>query len=99
MCSLLNISIASQTIRRISPLQDGAPVFDRCLPAIRVFSILFVLYISLFWVRHQLRDGGDWRRGAGGGVAGSQDELMRLYGVSACGCGRIGRGWVCQGES
>ncbi|CAM9305361.1 unnamed protein product, partial [Ectocarpus sp. 4 AP-2014] len=30
--------------------------FDRYLPAIRVLSILFILYISLFWVRYQMRD-------------------------------------------
>eukprot|EP00903_Cladosiphon_okamuranus_P012668 g11848.t1 len=61
-------------------VEDRPRGFDRLLPAIRVFSIFFILYISLFWVRHQMRDGGDWRRGTAGGFTGSRDELMRLYG-------------------
>ena len=62
--------------------QDRPRGFDRCLPAIRVFSILFILYISLFWVRYQMIDGREWRRGAGDGFTASKDDLMRLYGVS-----------------
>lgn len=54
-------------------------MFDRYLPGIRVLSILFILYISLFWVRYQMGDGVE-RGSANSG--GSSEELMRLYGVS-----------------
>ncbi|CAM9469778.1 unnamed protein product [Scytosiphon promiscuus] len=57
---------------------------DRYLPALRVFSILFILYISLFWVRFQMRDEAERGRmaagGGGGGGSGGEKELMRLYG-------------------
>lgn len=61
-------------------------LIDRYLPVVRVFSMCFILYISAFWVRYQLRGGGGvgsaaWRRGASGRAA-SKEELMHLYGVS-----------------
>ncbi|CAM9680174.1 unnamed protein product [Pylaiella littoralis] len=62
----------------VEDLSKSARLFDRFLPGIRVFSILFVLYISLFWVRHQIWDGRG--AGGGGGWEGGKDELMRLYG-------------------
>lgn len=70
-----------------------AHLLERYVPAIRVCSICFILYISVFWVRYQIRDGegggregaAGWRSGllgGGGGGGRNKEDIMRLYGVS-----------------
>lgn len=60
-------------------------------PIIRVFSLLFVLYMAAFWTLGQVRyglTGGGFRMGrrrgdaAGPGAGTSKQDLMALYGVS-----------------
>lgn len=70
-----------------------ACLLERYVPAIRVCSICFILYISVFWVRYQIRDGeggggegaSGWRSGlfggGGGGGGRNKEDTMRLYGV------------------
>ncbi len=69
--------LSSRTIHQDG--SKGTGLFDSYLPGIRVFSILFILYISLFWVRYQMGDGVEWGNANSGR---SNEELMRLYGVS-----------------
>lgn len=56
------------------------------LPVMRVLCTIFVVYISIFWVLHQIRYDGsleaETRKGGNDGV-GTQD-LTNLYMVSLC---------------
>lgn len=59
-------------------------VMTRYLPAIRVLSICFVVYLMVFWAFHQMWPGQYYGRQvatATGGMEDGREELMRLYAV------------------
>ena len=91
---LLNFVLFCSCVRRNKGETVGskmAHLLERYVPAIRVCSICFILYVSFFWVRFQIGDGGDggreggrrWRRGLLGGGGRNKEDIMRLYGVRA----------------